>query len=111
MIDKDKYFMGDIHLPENLYSVKRTDCLEKWVELLEKEVFDVILLSHKDIQCSDIDIKSIAEKYPGTDILVVGERGKINLKEVIDLGAVWLLRAPIDSDNLSKIILNLRFHL
>ena len=111
MVDKDEYFMGDIHLPRSLYSVKKTDCLEKWAELLEEEVFDVILLSHKDVQCSSIDIKSVAEKYPETDILVVGERGKINLKEAIDLGAVWLIRTPIDSENLSKIILNLRFHL
>ncbi len=109
MVDKDKFFMGNVQLPEHLYSVKRTDCLEKWSGLLEKEVFDVILLSYKDIECSDTDIKSIAEKYPETDILMVGERGEISLKEAIDLGAVWLLHPSINSEDLNKIILNLRF--
>jgi len=109
MVDKDRDFIDKIQLPEKLYSVKKTDCIERWFELLKKEIFDVILLSHKDIQCSDTDIKTIAEKYSKTDILMVGERGKINLKEAIDLGAVWLLRPSIDSEDLNKIILNLRF--
>ena len=109
IVDKDKDFRDSINLSDKIFKIKQTDCIENWVELLNKEKFDVVLLSYKNVQYGDINIRTIVDKYPKIKIIIVGNKGEIDLKEAMELGAHWLVHYPESLKHLHNIILNLEY--